>query len=127
MNCIQNKTSPNIGILLKGVLIPRLLNNPFASCFLINLDFLVLHTGHFGNIIVLPFLVCEISGLMLFVLFFFVVVFCTLGNKIALFYTLCFKRIALKEDNLQKNKILSSPVLKPRLVSNLLASCLLIF
>ena len=29
-------------MLLKGVLWPRLLSNPFASCFLINLDFLVL-------------------------------------------------------------------------------------
>ena len=27
-------------MLLKSVLIPRLLNNPFASCFLINFDFL---------------------------------------------------------------------------------------
>ena len=34
-----NKISPNIGILLKGLLRPRLLSNPFASCFLINLDF----------------------------------------------------------------------------------------
>ena len=31
--------SPNTGNLLNGVLIPNLLNNPFASCMLINLDF----------------------------------------------------------------------------------------
>ena len=36
--------SPNIGNLLNGILIPVLLNNPFASWFLINLDFLLLHT-----------------------------------------------------------------------------------
>ena len=51
-SCTQNKTSPNIGILLKGVLIPRLLNNAFASCFLINFDFLEPHIVHFDNIIV---------------------------------------------------------------------------
>ena len=32
-SCTQKKTSPNNGILLKAVLISRLLNNPFASCF----------------------------------------------------------------------------------------------
>ena len=31
--------SPNIGNLLNAALILNLLNNPFASCFLINLDF----------------------------------------------------------------------------------------
>ena len=30
---IQNKISLNTGILLKNVLVPRLSNNPFASCF----------------------------------------------------------------------------------------------
>ena len=35
-NGIQNKISPNIGILLNGVLMPRLLNNPFDSCCLTN-------------------------------------------------------------------------------------------
>ena len=68
-----------------------------------NLDFLLLHTAHFNYVIVPPLLVFEIIGLMLsifsFFLFFF---FCALDNKIALFYTLSFKIIALKEDNLQK-------------------------
>ena len=36
---IQNKASPNNGILLRGVLMPRLLNNHFASCFLKNFGF----------------------------------------------------------------------------------------
>ena len=54
--------SPNIGNLLNGVLIPNLLNNPFASCLLINLDFLLLHIAHFDNIITLPLLVLETCG-----------------------------------------------------------------
>ena len=33
-------------ILLNGVLSPKLLNNPVASCFFINMDFLLLHTAH---------------------------------------------------------------------------------
>ena len=41
--------SPNDGILFNGVLRPRLLNNPFASCFFINLDFLLPHTTHFDD------------------------------------------------------------------------------
>ena len=56
---------------LKGVLIPRLLNTPFASCFLINFDFLPPHIAHFDNIIVLPLLVAEILGSLLSVFFFF--------------------------------------------------------
>ena len=48
--------SPNNGILLNGVLKLKLLNNPFASCSFINLDFLLLHTAHFDNNIDLPFL-----------------------------------------------------------------------
>ena len=39
--------SPNSGISPKGAFRPKLLNNPLASCFLINLDFLLLHTVHF--------------------------------------------------------------------------------
>ena len=78
---IQNKVSPNIGILLKGVLRPKLLNNPFASCFLINLDFLLRYIAHFDNNIVLPLLVFETTGSM------FSVFFYTLKSKMALFYT----------------------------------------
>ena len=66
-NCIQNKTSLNIGILLKSVLISRLPNNPFASRFFIHLAFLELHTVYFDNIIVPPFIAFETNGLMLFV------------------------------------------------------------
>ena len=49
--------SPNNGILLNGVLRPKLLNNIFASCSFINLHFLLLHTAHFDDNIVLPVLV----------------------------------------------------------------------
>ena len=41
--------SPNSGTLLKGVLIARLINNPFASCSFINLDFLLPHAAHFDD------------------------------------------------------------------------------
>ena len=60
---------------------PKLLNIPLASCFLINLDFLLPHIAHFDNIIVLPLLVFETTGLT-----FSVFVFCTLDNKITLLY-----------------------------------------
>ena len=80
-------------MLLKGVLIPRLLNNPFASCFLINCDFLAPHIAHFDNIFILPLLVFETSGFMFFVFFY------TLDNKIALFlYTILL--IAFKTQHL---------------------------
>ena len=60
--CIQNKISPSTGILLNGVLMPKLLNNPFASCFLINLDFLLPHITHFDIMTSLPLLVLETCG-----------------------------------------------------------------
>ena len=61
--------SPNIGTSLNGVLIPNLLNSPFASWCLINLDFLLPHIAHFDNIIALPLLVLEIFGSMFSVFF----------------------------------------------------------
>ena len=69
----QNKTSPNNGILLNVNLISRLLSNPFASCFLMNFDFLEPHIAHFDNIIFLPLLVTRTFGsiLSVFVFFFF--------------------------------------------------------
>ena len=64
------KISPNIGNLLNGVLIPQLLNSPFASWLLINLDFSLPHIVHFDNIIALPLQVLKISGSMFLVFFF---------------------------------------------------------
>ena len=49
---------------------PRLFNNPFASSFLINFDFLEPHIAHFDSIIVLSLLVAETLGSILSVLFF---------------------------------------------------------
>ena len=66
---IQNKMSPNIGFLLNGVLIPKLLNRLFASWFFINFDFLLPHIAHFDNIIALPLLVLEMFGSMFSVSF----------------------------------------------------------
>ena len=57
----QNKTFNN-GILLNGVLIPKSLNETFASCFLTNRDFLFQHSAHFDCIINLPFFVLKIFG-----------------------------------------------------------------
>ena len=48
--------SHNNWTLLNGVLTPKLLNNPFASCSFINLDFLLLHTGYFDYNIGVHFL-----------------------------------------------------------------------
>ena len=55
--------SPNNGILLNGALRPRLLNNPFAACSFINLDFLLPHTAHFNDSIVPTFLVFKVFEL----------------------------------------------------------------
>ena len=40
-------------MLLKEVFIPKLINNPLASCSLINFDFLLSHTAHFDKSIIL--------------------------------------------------------------------------
>ena len=47
----------------------KALNIPLASCFLLNLDFLLPHIAHFDNIIVLPLLVLETLGFILYVFF----------------------------------------------------------
>ena len=49
--------SPNDGTLLNEILRPKLLNNLFAFCSFVNLAFLLPHTAHFDDDIVLPFLV----------------------------------------------------------------------
>ena len=62
--------SPNNRILLNGILRPKLLSIPFASCFFINLDFLLLHTAHFDDSIVLSFLVFKTFESTFFVSFY---------------------------------------------------------
>ena len=69
----QNKTFDN-GVLLKVVLIPKLLNKPFASCSfnrvaLTNLDLLILQAKHFDCITNLLFFVLTIFGSIFFVSF----------------------------------------------------------
>ena len=78
--------SPNNGILLNGILRPKLFNILFPSRSFINLDFLLSHKAHFDNNIVLPLLVFET---LRFILYLFVY---TLNNKITLLYTF-FKTI----------------------------------
>ena len=75
----QNISLPILEFYLKGSN-TQLANNPLASCSLINFDFLAPHIAHFDNIIVLPLLVFAITGSVLCVFF------CTLDDKIALFY-----------------------------------------
>lgn len=64
-----NKKSPNNGILLIKVLILNWLDNPLASCSLINLDFFVLHAAHFKESIAFVFLVFDTSVSLLSVFF----------------------------------------------------------
>ena len=47
-------------MILNGVLIPKLLNKPFASYSFTNLDFLIPQSAHFDCIINLPFFVLKI-------------------------------------------------------------------
>ena len=82
---IQNKASPNIGILLNGVLKHNYLIILLLLVFLINLDFLLPHIAHFDNNIALPLLVFETTGSIFSVFFFFF--FYTFKNKMVLFYT----------------------------------------
>ena len=53
-----------------GFLIPNLLNNCFAPCLLINLEFSLPHTEHFDNMITLPLLVLETCGFTFSVCFY---------------------------------------------------------
>ena len=61
--------SPNNGILPNGVLNPKLLNNPFAFCYFISLEFLLRHTAYFDDNINLPLLVFEVFGFIFSVFF----------------------------------------------------------
>ena len=54
----QSKLKQNA--LLNSVLVTKLLNNYFASCSFINLDFLFAYTAHYKNNIALPYLVFNI-------------------------------------------------------------------
>ena len=71
--------APNNAILFNGVLIPKLLSNPFSCCSLINFDFLLPDIAHSDKIIVLPWLFLKLWDLC-FQYFFY-----TLNNMITLF------------------------------------------
>ena len=68
IHLIQNKTFNN-GILLKGVLILKLLNKPFASCSFTNFIFLIPQIEHFHCITHLLFFVLTILGSIISVSF----------------------------------------------------------
>ena len=68
-NCIQIKRGPTKEVLLKGVFIPKLVNNPLPSCCLVNFDFLLSHTAHFDRSIILPIFVYSTFGFLLSVFF----------------------------------------------------------
>ena len=69
--------------LLKGVLIPKVLNDPFASFSFMNLDFLLSYAAYFDDRLNLKFLVFT-SFASLFFYF-----FCTINNKsTCLFYNI---------------------------------------
>ena len=53
-------------VLLNGVLIPEILNNPLAFLFLTDLAFLLPHMVHFEDDIVLKLLVFVSLGFVLF-------------------------------------------------------------
>ena len=56
-----NKILPINGILLNGVLISKLRNILFASCYFINLDFFLLRIAHFGDSIALQFFIFKVG------------------------------------------------------------------
>ena len=63
----SNKRGPSV----KGLLIPKLLNNLLACCSLINIDFLLLHFAHFYKSINLPLLVIYKYWIFTFSFFFY--------------------------------------------------------
>ena len=68
MHCI-NLFNTIKTILLKIVFIPKLINSPVASCYIINIDFLLSHTAHFDKSFIIPFLVLATFELLLSVFF----------------------------------------------------------
>ena len=72
---IKTKEDP-----LKGVFIHKLLNNPIASCYLINFNFLQSHIAHPDKTIILPFFVLRTFGFLVSGFF------DTSQNMITLFY-----------------------------------------
>ena len=66
---LSNKKGPNKGILLENVFIPKLRNNPLASWYLINLNFLVSQIANLDKIVSFSLFVFATLGLLLSVFF----------------------------------------------------------
>ena len=66
---LSNKKGPNKGILLETVFIPKLRNNPLASWYLINLNFLVSQIANLDKIVSFSLFVFATLGLLLSVFF----------------------------------------------------------
>ena len=81
-NCIQNRMSPNNGILLNAVLLPKLLNIiAFVSCSFIHFDFL--HTAILMITLFYLFLVfttLEFIFSLFFIFYSLFIYFCTSNN-----------------------------------------------
>ena len=77
---LKTKYHLTIENVLSGVLIPKLISNPLASCSCINLDFLIPQIQHLNFIIVLLFFVLKILAAKFSGFFFY-----TLHNKLACF------------------------------------------
>ena len=74
---------------------PKLLNIPLASCFLINLDFLLSHIAHFDYRIVLLLLVFKTLRFMFSGVFLWLFYFFTLDSEMALLRICDFKTILI--------------------------------
>ena len=66
----KKKRPPSKGIWLKGVLIPKLINNTLAFCYFINLDFLLPQTLHFDENVILPLFVFTTFEFLFSVIYF---------------------------------------------------------
>ena len=76
----------NSGILLNGVLIPKLLNKPFSSCSFTNLDFLIPQSVHFDCISNIQYFVLKIFEYK-FSVFFLHFTWHKMLNNFLLFFT----------------------------------------
>ena len=81
---LLKQISPNHGTLPNGALRPEILNSPFASRFLINLDLLLPHVTQFDNIIVLPLLVFATLGFMFLYIFYILFYFTNVDSLLYL-------------------------------------------
>ena len=87
--------------LVQGVFIPKLINNPQASCSLVNFVFLVLHISHFDNSTILSFFVFATFAFLLYdfylhfyfkeIISFFIIIFFNLNSWLMFSSTIFIK------------------------------------